>query len=43
LLKVYAVSEESATDAVHTVHRLIPAMYSLCKRQAYNSKPGKAT
>ena len=28
-------------DAVHTVHRLIPAMYWSCKRQEYDSKPGK--
>jgi hypothetical protein len=27
--------------AVHTVHRLIPAMYSLCKQQAYSLKLGK--
>ena len=26
---------------VHTVHRLIPALYALCEREGYESKPAK--
>ena len=36
--QVCADSAASDGDTVHSVHRLIPAMYSLCKRQAYNSR-----
>ena len=31
----------TGSASVHTVHRLIPALYSLCKRREYDSRLGK--